>query len=124
MVTNGQRPERELVDRVTGRGGTLVAGAREGTRAVVDAGRDSAGFHRRRVGFDGPVYAVWGECDRLVPIAHRHGVKTAFPHAKIDVWEGMGHHPLRERLDDLLAMIARAAGEEPARSAPGIARAA
>jgi pimeloyl-ACP methyl ester carboxylesterase len=115
MVTNGQRPERELVERVTGRGAKLVEGAREGTRAVVDAGRGKAAFHRRRVRFDGPVYAVWGDRDRLVPLSHRRGVKAAFPHAHIDVWEDMGHHPLRERFDDLLALIARASGNEPGR---------
>lgn len=124
MVTNSQQPERELVERVTGRGARLVAGAREGTRAVVDAGRDKAAFHRRRVRFDGPVYAVWGDRDRLVPPSHLRGVEAAFPHAHVDVWEDMGHHPLRERFDDLLALIARAAGDEPPRLALPATRAA
>jgi pimeloyl-ACP methyl ester carboxylesterase len=117
MVTNGQHPEPELVSRVTGRAAALIDGAREGTHAVVDAGRAKNAFHRRRVQFDGPVYAVWGDHDRLVPLTHRHGVKAAFPQAEIAVWEDMGHHPLRERFDDLLALIARAGGE------PGVGRA-
>lgn len=108
MVTNGNRPDRDVVERVISRGGQLVDGAREGTRAVVHAGRNQDAFHRRRVGYDGPVLAVWGDRDRLVPVSHRHGVKTAFPQALIQVWYGMGHHPLNERFDELLAMVTNA----------------
>jgi pimeloyl-ACP methyl ester carboxylesterase len=107
MVTNGQAPERDVVERITNRAGELVAGAREGTRAVVDAGRDHDAFHRRRINYDGPVFAVWGDNDRLVPVAHRHGVKAAFPQARIQVWYEMGHHPLSERFDDLLALVTK-----------------
>ena len=88
MVSNGTAPERAIVERVTGRARALVAGAREGTRAVVDAGRSLDAFHRRRVDYDGPVYAIWGDHDRLVPPAHRNGLRVAFPHASIDVWQG------------------------------------
>ena len=109
MVANGARPEREVVDRVTSRGGALVNGAREGTRAVVNAGRSRHAFHRRRFSYRGPVFAIWRDQDRLVPVAHRHGVRAAFPHARIEVWPGMGHHPLRERYEKLTAVIARAA---------------
>jgi pimeloyl-ACP methyl ester carboxylesterase len=109
MVTNGRRPEPELVTRLTSRADRLVDGAREGTRAVVDAGRSRNAFHRRRVDYHGPVVAIWGDRDRLVPPSHRHGVLAAFPQALVQVWEGMGHHPLRERCDDLVGLIARAA---------------
>jgi len=44
-----------------------------------------------------PVYAICGDHDRLVPLSHRHGLRVAFPQARIDVWHGMGHDPLRER---------------------------
>jgi pimeloyl-ACP methyl ester carboxylesterase len=108
MVANGRVPEREVVERVTFRGGGLVDGAREGTRAVVIAGRDGNAFYRRRVGYRGPVSAVWGEEDRLVPVSHRHGVLTAFPRARIEVWPGVGHHLVRERFDDLLTAICKA----------------
>jgi pimeloyl-ACP methyl ester carboxylesterase len=108
MVTSGRAPDPALVDRVTSRGSLLVDGAREGTRAVVEAGRSADAFHRRRVRFDGPVFAVWGDRDRLVSASHRSGVLTAFPKASIDVWQGMGHHPIRERFDDLLDVVERA----------------
>ena len=107
MVTCGETPEPDVIERVTGRAGALVLGAREGTRAVVEAGRSPDAFYRRRVAFDGHVLAVWGDQDRLVPVDHRHGLKKAFPHARIQVWSGMGHHPLSERFDDLLALVTK-----------------
>lgn len=109
MVSNGLLPERAIVDRVTGRGGGLVAGAREGTRAAADAGRSREAFHRRGIAYDGPVFAIWGDHDRLVPLAHADGVLMALPQARVDVWRGMGHHPIRERFEDLIATIERAA---------------
>lgn len=108
MVTNGLQPEREMVDRVTDRGGRLVAGVREGMRAAADAGRSRAAFHRRRIAYDGPVFAIWGGEDRLVPASHSEGVRAALPQARIDVWSGMGHHPIRERVAELIATIERA----------------
>jgi pimeloyl-ACP methyl ester carboxylesterase len=66
--------------------------------------------------------AVWGDCDRLVPLLHQNGVRAAFPQARIEVWKGMGHHPIGERFDELAALIAetdaggRRAGERPPQS--------
>ncbi len=110
VVTNGLTPDQGLVDRVTGCGRDLAAGAREGTRAVVDAGRSRRAFHRRHVAYPGPVFAIWGDRDRLVPISHSRGVTAAFPHAQVRVWRGMGHHPMRERLDEMVELVDEVAG--------------
>ena len=118
MVTNGRLPDQEVVRRVTSRAAGLVGGAREGTRAVFDAGREPTAFHRRRVDYDGPVFAVWGDRDRLVPPAHRHGVQAAFPQARVELWAGMGHHPIAERFDRLVALISHAAGLATGHSEP------
>jgi pimeloyl-ACP methyl ester carboxylesterase len=109
MVSNGGAPERALVERVTGRGGALADGCRQATRAVVEAGRSDDAFHRRRLRFRGPVHGVWGDRDRLVPSRHSHGLLTAFPHARVEIWRGMGHHPTRERFEDVVALVARCA---------------
>lgn len=50
-----------------------------------------------------------------MPVSHSNGLRTAFPHATIEVWHGMGHHPLSERFDDLLALIDRTLAEVPPR---------
>ena len=49
--------------------------------------------------------ALWGDRDRLVPIADRDGVMTAFPQARISVWKKMGHHAQRERPSQLARFI-------------------
>jgi len=108
VVSNGLRPESAIVDRVTERGGELVAGAREGTRAAAAAGRSAHAFHRRRIAYEGPVFAIWGDHDRLVPVSHLAGVRAALPQAEVDVWTSMGHHPIGERFEDLIALIERA----------------
>ena len=122
MIANHVAPSRELVDRVVSRNGGLVAGAREATKAVVRAGLSKRAFYRRRVGYDGPVTVVWGDHDRLVPIGHLGGVEHAFPQAVVHVWEGMGHHPQRERPAKLAGLLAEVM--DAAERAPGVSRAA
>jgi pimeloyl-ACP methyl ester carboxylesterase len=109
VVSNGVPPAPGVVDRVVGRGARLAPGVRDATRAVADAGRSERAFHRRHVAYSGPVLAVWGDRDRLVPASHRHGVRHALPQAELRLWGGMGHHVQRERHDDLVALINRAA---------------
>ena len=105
MVTHGKRPTDDVLDRVIERRTTLVPAAREATKAVVRAGFSQRAFHRRRLSYDGPVHAVWGDRDRIVPISHMAGVATAYPHVQEQVWEGMGHDHKSERLDELLELI-------------------
>jgi pimeloyl-ACP methyl ester carboxylesterase len=109
MVSNGRFPRPDLVERVTTRGRQLVPGTREAVRAMAAAGRSQAAFYRRRMGYGGPVTAIWGDRDRLVPPSHEAGLRTAFPQARIELWRGMGHHPIHERLHELVALIGAAA---------------
>jgi pimeloyl-ACP methyl ester carboxylesterase len=108
MVSNGHEPHAEVIARVTESASALVPGAVAATQAVVAAGLSKRAFHRRGVDYQGPVHAVWGDRDRLVPAAHAGGVLAALPQAQVHLWRGMGHHPQRERCDELLAVIASA----------------
>jgi pimeloyl-ACP methyl ester carboxylesterase len=107
MVANHNTPERDLLERLARRGPQVTAGVREATRAIADAGRGRNAFHQRPIAFAGPVVAIWGDRDRLVPPAHRHALQRALPQARIQVWADMGHHPQRERLEDLHRVIRR-----------------
>jgi pimeloyl-ACP methyl ester carboxylesterase len=108
LVSNHKPPGCDVVDRVISRGGELAAGVQEGTRAVVEAGCARHAFYRRNVQYHGPVDAVWGDQDRLVPPWHRHGLRKALPHARVHLWHGIGHDPLRERHDEVLSLITHA----------------
>lgn len=105
MVANGMEPDDALIARVVDNGGRLVVGAREATKAVVRGGLSATAFHRRRLEYGGPVVVVWGDRDRLVPIAHLAGVAVAFPEVDAQVWRGMGHHPQRERPARLATLL-------------------
>ena len=108
MVTNGLVPDSALLQRVMRRAFEAVPGAREGTRAVVAAGLAKHGFHHRLLPYLGPVSVLWGDRDRLVPISHLKGVRNALPQARVEVWRDMGHHPQRERAEELARFVRRA----------------
>jgi pimeloyl-ACP methyl ester carboxylesterase len=108
MVTNCKLPDPVLVQRVTSGGRSLVDGVREGLRSFSKTTWSPTAVDHRRVQYVGPVHAVWGDRDRLVPVSHRHAVRAAFPQAQIHVWPGMGHHPMRERADALVAVVREA----------------
>lgn len=96
MVANGQRPDAEALSRLKRSARSVMPGTAMATRAIASCGHGDKAFFRRRVNYDGPVYALWGDKDRLVPLPHIDGVKTAFPQAEVEVWPGIGHHPQRE----------------------------
>lgn len=118
MVTNGRRPEPAVVARITRNARSLVDGTGKAIRAIADASRGDEAFGARRVAYPGPVAAVWGARDRLVSPAHRHGLLAALPQAQIQLWRGMGHHPVAERFDDLAALLANATGTRRQAAAP------
>jgi pimeloyl-ACP methyl ester carboxylesterase len=117
FVAHGQLPSRDLTDRLRRRAFQSAPGVRNAVTAIAAAGRSPRGFHHRRVAFDGPVAALWGERDALVPLAHTKAVKTALPQAHVEVWPRMGHHPQRERPAQLSRFIEHHAAEVPKRRA-------
>lgn len=118
MVSNGKSPDADLVKRVTSRGRSLVAGVREATRSMAEASRAPKPVQREGARYDGPVEAVWGDRDRLVPSSHRRGVVAAYPQAQIQVLHGMGHHAIRERTDDVIEVVQSAIAERYVHSRP------
>jgi pimeloyl-ACP methyl ester carboxylesterase len=105
VVGNGHRPDSELVARLRKNAYRWAPGAQCANEAITASGLSPRAFYRRQIDYHGPVRALWGDRDRLVPLAHRDGVTTAFPHAQVSVWKGMGHHPQRERPNELALFI-------------------
>jgi pimeloyl-ACP methyl ester carboxylesterase len=108
VVTAGTRPDKKMLERVIAAASQSTPGARDGTDAVVAAGRSKRAFHRRGVKYSGPVSVVWGDHDHLVPVSHADNVRKALPQAQIEVWAGMGHHPQHERAPDLAGVVEEA----------------
>jgi pimeloyl-ACP methyl ester carboxylesterase len=114
VVGNGHRPDPELVARLRKNAYRCAAGAACANEAVTASGLSARAFYRRQLDYHGPVLALWGDRDRLIPLAHREGVMTAFPQARVSVWKKMGHHPQHERPNELARFIKAACG--PART--------
>jgi pimeloyl-ACP methyl ester carboxylesterase len=104
-VAHHRLPQRELLSRVRQHAFDSGPGARQAILALARAGHAPDAYFRRRVAFDGPVAALWGEHDALVPLAHIDGLREALPQARVEVWAGMGHHPQRECPEALTRFI-------------------
>jgi pimeloyl-ACP methyl ester carboxylesterase len=120
LIARGRLPPPDLLERLARRGLWSSAGVAMAVQALAAAGRSRSAFFRRGLRFSGPVAAVWGERDVLVSAAHAHGLRQASPHAHIEIWPGMGHHPERERPQELSRFIERhaARARRRARRAP------
>jgi pimeloyl-ACP methyl ester carboxylesterase len=58
---------------------------------------------KKAVAYDGPVLAVWGREDAVLPIRHLAGAKGVFPQAEVRIIERCGHLPMIERTEEFLA---------------------
>jgi pimeloyl-ACP methyl ester carboxylesterase len=123
FVANGRLPSRDLTERLRRRAFQSAPGVRAAVEAVAAAGRSRRGFHRRGVAFDGPVAALWGERDALVPLSHARAVREALPQTHLEIWPRMGHHPQRERPAQLARFIEQHAAREHAPAARATRRA-
>jgi pimeloyl-ACP methyl ester carboxylesterase len=113
LVTRRVSPTEELGTRLGAKAGGVGPGLRAAVTAIAVAGRSPQAFHRRTVRYGGTVTALWGDSDRIVPPSHRRGVVAALPHAHVRVWSGMGHHPHRERLQELADLVTAACEGRP-----------
>ena len=118
FVTNGRLPSRDLMARLRTRAFRSGPGVRAATLAISASGRSPHGFAHRPVAFDGPVAAVWGSRDALVPLEHADALRDALPQAHVEIWHGMGHHPQRERPAELAEFIEEHASRGAGDGAP------
>jgi pyruvate dehydrogenase E2 component (dihydrolipoamide acetyltransferase) len=107
FVAHNRLPSRDLMGRVARRAFQSGPGVATAISAIAAAGRSGHGFANRPVDFDGPVAALWGEHDALVDPGHAEALQRSLPHAHVEVWQGMGHHPQRERPAELAGFIER-----------------
>lgn len=123
FVAHHRLPSRDLMARIVRRSLRSGPGVSAAVQAIAAAGRSERAFAKRTLDFDGPVAALWGEHDALVPRDHIEALRRALPQAHVEVWHGMGHHPQRERPMQLARFIERNAArgrgaERPGRRAP------
>lgn len=52
-----------------------------------------------------PVLVVWGELDRIVPLAMAHRIAEVLPTAELHVLPGLGHAPMEEAPERFVALL-------------------
>lgn len=66
-------------------------------RAVIDPGGQSvSAMDRLYLAAHMPTLIVWGDRDRIIPLAHAHQAHEAIPNSRLEVMEGVGHFPHAE----------------------------
>jgi pimeloyl-ACP methyl ester carboxylesterase len=79
-------------------------------RSVIDLGGQRVSAHDRLYLAEAvPTLIVWGDADRIIPVAHAHAAVEAMPGSRLEILEGAGHFlPWRDAerflrvLDDFL----------------------
>jgi pimeloyl-ACP methyl ester carboxylesterase len=66
-------------------------------RAVIDPGGQSVNaMSRLYLAAHMPTLIVWGEQDRIIPVAHAHQAHEAIPNSRLEIMAGVGHFPHAE----------------------------
>jgi len=75
-------------------------------RAVIDPGGQSvSAMDRLYLAAHMPTLIVWGDQDRIIPVAHAYRAHDAFPNSRLEVMEGVGHYPHVEDPDRFVAIL-------------------
>jgi pimeloyl-ACP methyl ester carboxylesterase len=75
-------------------------------RSVVDyRGQSVSALNRLHLTSDLPTMIIWGDQDRIIPIAHAYAVHAARPDCRVEVLDGVGHFPHVERPGDVVALL-------------------
>ena len=66
-------------------------------RAVIDPGGQSvSAISRLYLAAHLPTLIVWGEQDRIIPVAHAYQAHEAIPNSRLEIMAGVGHFPHAE----------------------------
>jgi pimeloyl-ACP methyl ester carboxylesterase len=72
-------------------------------RSVVDhRGQAVSAFNRLHFASGLPTLLIWGDHDRIIPVAHAHAAHDALPGSRLVILPGVGHYPHLEAGDAVL----------------------
>jgi pimeloyl-ACP methyl ester carboxylesterase len=76
-------------------------------RSVVDvAGQRVSAADRLYLASEVPTLIVWGDHDRIIPVAQGRATHDAIPGSRLEIFEGAGHFPHCERPDHFARVVA------------------
>lgn len=63
-------------------------------RSVVDhRGQSVSALNKLHTAAEVPTLLIWGDSDRIIPVAHGHAAHQALPGSRLEVLRGVGHFP-------------------------------
>jgi pimeloyl-ACP methyl ester carboxylesterase len=75
-------------------------------RSVIDvAGQCVSATDRLYLASVMPTLLVWGDNDRIIPVAHAYAAHDAMPGSRLEVFEGVGHFPHVEAPDRFVEVL-------------------
>ncbi len=75
-------------------------------RSVIDPGGQTvSAMDRLYLAEHIPTLIVWGEQDRIIPVAHAYEALKAAPHSRLEVMPGLGHFPQSEDPAGFVAVL-------------------
>ena len=85
-------------------------------RSVIDpAGQRVDARDRLYLSRDVPTMLIWGEQDRIIPVAHGQGAHELMAHSRFEVFPGAGHFPFNDDPERFVAVVREFIGStEPA----------
>lgn len=112
LFTHREELADPLLTRLVDGRVTMVPGIRRGMRVLRQLSRSPFG----EISYPGPVAALLGERDRLIPAGRTvKGLHRVFPEADHSVLEDIAHHPQAECPEETLEWIARWTGSRISR---------
>lgn len=76
-------------------------------RSVVDyRGQAVSALNRLHMTAQLPVLLVWGDEDRIIPVAHGHAAHQAIPGSRLEILPGVGHFPHVEAPREVAGLLA------------------
>jgi pimeloyl-ACP methyl ester carboxylesterase len=84
-------------------------------RTVIDTGGQTvSALDRLYLARDVPTLIMWGELDRIIPVAHAHVAHDAIEASRLQVLPGVGHFPQSEAPEQFLSVLLEFLAETPA----------
>lgn len=110
-VSHHGKPDKDLIDRLSESVKRGAHGLNPALQTLHASGHSKGAFFKRQVNYQGPVYALFGQEDSLIPLSHIKGLKVGLPQSQVTVWADMGHHPQYEELEATAAFINKVTAE-------------
>lgn len=104
-IAHHDRADKELLASMADSVKRGAHGLNPALRTLQASGHSKGAFFKRRVKYDGPVRALFGAKDGLIPPAHIKGLKVGLPQSEVHLWADMGHHPQYEQACPTAAFI-------------------